>query len=156
MSFADDLLEQSFHLARRDIESPKQAGLRRAVSTAYYSLFHLLIDEAVSAWAVERQRSVLARTFDHTKMKGICDSVLRTAAGGGKPPSELVVIARTFIELQERRHIADYDNSKNWSPQETLAVLDRASDAFDAWRTIRGHDAAQDFLLDLFLPKRVR
>jgi len=29
-------------------KNPKQASLRRAVSTAYYALFHLLIDEAVS------------------------------------------------------------------------------------------------------------
>jgi uncharacterized protein (UPF0332 family) len=48
MAFADDLLEQAYHLANRDRENPKQASLRRAVSTAYYALYHLLIDEAVS------------------------------------------------------------------------------------------------------------
>ena len=35
-------------------------------------------------------------------------------------------------------------------------VLKLATDAFDAWGAIRTHDAAQDFLLDLFLPKRTR
>jgi len=54
MSFADDLLEQSYDLAHKEPANPKQASLRRAVSTAYYALFHLLIDEAVSKWAVER------------------------------------------------------------------------------------------------------
>jgi len=54
MAFADDLLEQAYHLARRERKNPTQASLRRAVSTAYYALFHLLIDEAVGNWAVER------------------------------------------------------------------------------------------------------
>jgi len=63
MPFADDLLEQAHHLATREAGEPKQASLRRAVSTAYYALFHLLIDEAVSQWSVERQRSILARTL---------------------------------------------------------------------------------------------
>src|ERR1017187_5772227 len=33
MSFADDLLEQAYHLANRERKNPKQASLRRAVST---------------------------------------------------------------------------------------------------------------------------
>ena len=54
MAFADDLLEQAYHLANRESGDPKQASLRRAVSTAYYALFHLLIDEAVGNWGVAR------------------------------------------------------------------------------------------------------
>ena len=60
MAFADDLLAQAYHLARLDPES--QANLRRAVSTGYYALFHLLIDEAVGKWSVARQRSMAAGT----------------------------------------------------------------------------------------------
>ena len=52
MAFADDLLEQAYHLANREQEDPGQASLRRAVSTACYALFHLLIDEAVGNWSV--------------------------------------------------------------------------------------------------------
>ena len=59
MPFPDDLLEQAYDLAQKEPANPKQASLRRAVSTAYYSLFHLLIDEAVSKWAVERHRRIL-------------------------------------------------------------------------------------------------
>jgi len=68
MAFADDLLEQAYHLANLETGDPKQSSLRRSVSTAYYALFHLLIDEAVGNWGVARQRSILARTFDHGKM----------------------------------------------------------------------------------------
>lgn len=41
MAFPDDLLEQAVHLARREPGRPRQASLRRAISTAYYALFHL-------------------------------------------------------------------------------------------------------------------
>ena len=112
MSFPEDLLEQAFDLARKEPEEPKQASLRRAVSTAYYALFHLLIDEAVSKWSVERQRSILARTFEHGRMKAICDDVQKTAKSGGPVLPELYIVARSFIQLQQHRHTADYDNSK--------------------------------------------
>ena len=115
MPFPEDLLQQAYDLAYKEPTDPKQASLRRAVSTAYYALFHLLVDETVSKWAVERQRSILARTFEHGKMKGICDEVLKSVKGGGSFPPELNTVAHNFIQLQQHRHTADYDNSKQWS-----------------------------------------
>jgi hypothetical protein len=41
-----DLIEQAQHLAKREPNRPRQASLRRAVSTAYYALFHMLISDA--------------------------------------------------------------------------------------------------------------
>jgi|ERR1700733_11524186 len=156
MPFPEDLLQQAYDLANKESTDPKQASLRRTVSTAYYALFHLLVDEAVSKWAVERQRSILARTFDHGKMKGICDEVLKSVKGGSSLPPELNTVAHNFIQLQQHRHTADYDNSKQWSRTDVLNVLTLATDAFTAWLAISGQDAAQDFLLQLFLPKLPR
>jgi hypothetical protein len=156
MQFADDLLEQAHDLANKEPINPKQASLRRAVSTAYYALFHLLIDEAVSKWAVERQRSILARTFEHGKMKAICEDVMKTVKSGGNVPPELNIVARNFVQLQQDRQAADYDNSKSWSHSDTLKALGLATEAFAAWQAISTHDAAQDYLLKLFLPKLPR
>lgn len=50
MAFPDDLLELSHDLANLHLESAHQASLRRAVSTAYYALFHFLISEATANW----------------------------------------------------------------------------------------------------------
>jgi hypothetical protein len=36
-----DLLEQAVRLAKLDAKRPKQANLRRAISSAYYALFQL-------------------------------------------------------------------------------------------------------------------
>ena len=155
MAFADDLLEQAYHLANREQGTPKEASLRRAVSTAYYALFHLLIDEAVSNWAIVRQRSILARTFDHGRMKTVCQDHVKDFYKGGSLASgvQLKNVAQTFDILQQSRHTADYDNSFSWHRTNAIGQIDLASAAFTDWRAIRTEEASQDFLLKLFLPK---
>lgn len=74
MRLPDGLLEQAQHLVRREPKRPKQASLRRAISTAYYALFHLLISEAVLNWKRAEDRVELARMFEHTHMRSICAS----------------------------------------------------------------------------------
>ena len=158
MAFADDLLEQAYHLANLESGDPKQASLRRAVSTAYYALFHLLIDEAVGNWGVARQRSILARTFDHGKMKGVCEDQVRSFYSSGQPSSaaQLKNVAQAFVQLQEKRHTADYDNAFVWSRDNAIVAIDTVRAAFSDWQAIRDQDAAQDYLLQLFLPKMPR
>jgi hypothetical protein len=158
MALADDLLEQAYHLANWESGEPKQASLRRAVSTAYYALFHLLIDEAVGNWAVARQRSILARTFEHGRMKGVCNDQIKLFYSSGQPHSgtQLNNVARTFVSLQEERHTADYDNAFVWSRMDAIAVIDLVSVAFRDWPEIRRQDAAQDYLLQLLLAKTPR
>ncbi len=85
MAFADDLLEQAYRLASRQKENASQASLRRAVSTAYYDLFHLLIDEAVSNLAVERQRGDIGRTFEHKAMKNVCEGQVKNYYSAESP-----------------------------------------------------------------------
>jgi hypothetical protein len=46
-----------------------QATLRRAVSTDYYSIFHLLIFESCQLWGSSEHRHSLSRQFDHNLMK---------------------------------------------------------------------------------------
>ena len=73
MALASDLLEQAYHLARREPKRPRQASLRRAVSTSYYALFHLLISEATLNWRQSSQRAALGRYFQHGSMAKASD-----------------------------------------------------------------------------------
>ena len=155
MSFPDDLLEQAYDLANKDPNNPKQAGLRRAVSTAYYALFHLLINEAVNKWSIERHRNVLARVFDHGRMRTVSNDIVNRAKNTQIEP-DLLVVAQSFLELQQNRHIADYNNSKIWSRLEVMNSLTLATDAFAAWRVVRTQEAAEDYLLQLLLPRQAR
>jgi hypothetical protein len=66
------MLEQSRDLANREPKRPRQASLRRAVSTAYYALFHLLATETTKNWKRPAERFTLARMFEHTSMGKVC------------------------------------------------------------------------------------
>ncbi|MBI5363679.1 MAG: hypothetical protein HZA53_10910, partial [Planctomycetes bacterium] len=117
-----DFLLQARKLAARERGSPTQGGLRRATSTAYFALFHFLVDEAARAHmgshrARSSARGLLARAFQHTTMvqasKAFSSSPMhpRLQAALGTPvPMELLrEVAATFCDLQRARHTADYD-----------------------------------------------
>jgi hypothetical protein len=74
-----DLFSQAETLAKLDPKKPKQANLRRAVSSAYYAVFHYLVHEAccVQIGTQHSQapyRNALGRAFVHTVMKQACMS----------------------------------------------------------------------------------
>ena len=62
---------------------------------------------------------------------------------------KLKVVTTAFVWLQQRRHEADYDNSKIWSRSNVMTVLDMATGAFSAWRDIRKTELAQDYLISM-------
>lgn len=72
MASPNDLLEQARHLANREPKRPKQASLRRAVSTAYYAIFHLLSIETAKNWKRPAERSTVARMLNHDAMAKVC------------------------------------------------------------------------------------
>ncbi len=161
MPYADDLLEQAHHLANREKKRPRQASLRRAVSTAYYALFHLRISEATLNWRRVDQRPVLARFFEHGRMKDASNkqrSECNRFIESHPPPTigpqlkcmqQLLRVADTFFQAQQQRHTADYDNSKQWTRTEALTLIQQVDAAFRSWRTIRDEPVAQGYLISL-------
>jgi uncharacterized protein (UPF0332 family) len=145
-------------LAKLDRNKPRQANLRRAVSTAYYALFHLLTIAACSNWKNSRQRHDLARAFDHASMNEACKQTnAKKFANPNSPPvKDLKRLANAFIQLQEYRHTADYNNSKKWTRVEVLTHIELAAEAFDRWEQIANEPVAQDFLLQLLIQKSRR
>jgi uncharacterized protein (UPF0332 family) len=159
MAYHDDLLEQAQHLATRERKRPRQASLRRAVSSAYCALFHLLIYEAVFKWKIGAQRSQLARIFEHARMNAASDRVLNGklfpfSGQNQAHVAHLQRIATTFIKLYERRQTADYDTDTQWSRTQVLELIDLAGEAFRSMKEIRGEEIANDYLLSLFLKER--
>jgi hypothetical protein len=161
MSLEDDLLEQAGHLARRDPTRPKQASLRRAISTAYYALFHLLVREATAALVSDPGlRSLVPRAFDHAEMKRAC----RPFAAGDLTahlkqitpvvPAELRAVAEAFIDLQQGRHEADYNVATTFRRVDVLGLVQRAEAAFRSWQSVRYQQAATVFLVSLLFTDR--
>ena len=72
MGIAEDLLALSGRLANPAPDDPEQASLRRSISTAYYALFHLLVQEAAQGWnGSPNVRVGLERRFEHKNMKDV-------------------------------------------------------------------------------------
>jgi len=165
MGYADDLLELAQLLANLEPTNPRQACLRRAVSTTYYALFHLLIADATLNWARPELRSDLGRVFGHGKMKSASvEKRSELEAHFKKNPlasHELAVfkhlhrVADTFIQVQQRREEADYDAGKEWTQTDVLTQIDAVGAAFESWKAIREEPVAQAYLVSL-LGKRAR
>jgi uncharacterized protein (UPF0332 family) len=159
VAYHDDLLEQALSLVHKEPRNPRQASLRRAVSSAYYALFHLLISEAAANWSRVNLRAALGGAFDHTIMKAASNRIqdTRQFPFTGEDPrvvAALKAVARTFAQLQEQRHIADYDNTTFWTRTEALAQVKSVEQAFATWKPIRNEQIAQAYLVSLVVKKR--
>ena len=62
-------------------------------------------------------------------------------------------VAKIFVQLQEKRHTADYDNTTFWTRTEALARVKSAEQAFDIWSPIRSEQIAQAYLVSLVVKK---
>lgn len=151
MSLHADLLIQADALARFEAGRPKQASLRRAISAAYYAVFHLLVREAAGLFTGDRVvRSHLSRMYTHTALRAVAESFRDEKLPGKhlKPvtifvPPELKSVANAFIQLQKARHDADYDLSKTFTRIEALQMVDLARRAFQDWKSVRKHESTR-------------
>ena len=155
MALAEDLLRQALFLARKEPKNPSQASFRRAVSTAYYALFHLLIQETSANWSRSDTRDFLARAFDHKNMREASTRAENAAYDPAVNPevvSKLRAVARAFRELQHQRHLADYSNATGWNRFKALAVVEKAETAFADLKSIRNEFVTQRYLVSLLSP----
>lgn len=160
MSLHQDLLEQAADLVLKEAKRPKQSSLRRAISTAYYAVFHLLIFEATKTVVPEKSIGYLvARTFQHGEMKEASKAFsvsLPKKLGTILPSisSDLRHVAGAFVTLQEGRHQADYDTAKRFTRAEAITFIQQAQFIFTTWKTLRKTHEARVYLLALLLGKR--
>ena len=157
MAYHDDLLTQALQLVH--VAPPTQLTLRRAVSAAYYAVFHFLIAEATSNWNNVPLRTALGRAYDHGIMKTASNRILKLkefpfTSEDPAVVSKLRFVAQAFSQLQEDRHFADYNLTKDFDPVEALTQVKSAEKIFTMWPTIRGEQIAQAYLVSL-LVKRV-
>jgi hypothetical protein len=164
-SLPEHLLEQAWHLAERERTRPRQASLRRAISTAYYAFFHFLIREAMRQMGPnlsEENYNRVYRWFDHGSMYRVArlfsqevvripnskDLLIQNAEAG------VQFVAKHFANLQELRHLADYDPGAAFIRADTKAMISRVSTAFDVWPVCKNSPEANAFLLSFLLWER--
>ena len=160
MALAADFLALARSLAINSPVRGRQARLKRAISTAYYAFFHLLLDDAMQIVAPSNPAGLqndIRRTFTHADMISVCRDIQKGILPkwmSRPPPGDLLKIAERFEALQEARHLADYDMLKIFTETEALGFVETAEEAFKLWRGNRASGDANVFLFAMFLGKR--
>ena len=125
-----DLLETARRLAQPGVSQPTQADLRRAVSTAYYALFHCLAAAAADLLTGSDRSPEWHQVYrapEHGRARSACrqQGVMRTF------PTAIRNFAETFADLQGARHEADYALEGRYLKPDVLAITTRAEEAID-------------------------
>lgn len=127
--------------------APSDARLRRAVSSAYYALFHKVLRAGAGRFMGPGSEArpgynLIYRGFTHSRLKDVCkrlnvtplaprmqDQLGRQAVG-----QDMRDFASSFVALQELRELADYDSQAVFQQSDAIGsveVADSALLAFD-------------------------
>jgi hypothetical protein len=157
MPYHDELLAHALDLVHAQPQS--QLTLRRAVSAAYYAVFHFLVFEATAHWDNSGLRTTLGRAYDHGLMKSTSNRILdgREFPYTNEDPQivkDLRELAQGFSQLQEDRHFADYNLTKPLDPVDALRQVKAAEKIFQTLPAIRTEQIVQEYLTLLLVKKR--
>jgi hypothetical protein len=144
----DHLLDQANRLAASTgAGAAWQVDLRRAISSAYYALFHAVaadaVDELVGRTNRQTTRYMLAyRSVGHRSLRRLSEDVVKatlpTKYSGLAPEggfgADLQFFATTLVVLQERRHRADYDPLFRASRSNALRAVQASRDGLQRLR----------------------
>jgi hypothetical protein len=142
----DKLLEAAALLAPPDAKRgrPPYTAHRRAVSTAYYAVFHAITDRIVKTPFTEADTAFLRkvrRWIQHGDIRVVATWIeqLEGRSQGSPPPhittllepmpgqshvdDDTRTIAAGFLELNEKREDADYDHDAVFTRPETLDYI---------------------------------
>ncbi len=154
---SDDLIAAAFDLvAAGGRGRPRQANLRRAVSTAYYAMFHCLAaicaDLLVGGEGSERSEPAwrqVYRALEHGAARQRCNR----AAMIQKFPAEIQDFAEKFVLMQRRRHQADYDPEARYDKDAVLQDIIAVAEAIAKLRQVPVKDR-RAFAVYLLFPLR--
>jgi len=124
---------------------PPQTFLRRAISTAYYALFHHIVTAAADALVGRKHRrtpryALIYRAFEHAKMRQVLELLDRPQLGDKAraaldmpaPSQDIRDVATAFSNLQKQRHWADYDPLGKVSASDARDLIEQAGLAMEA------------------------
>jgi uncharacterized protein (UPF0332 family) len=141
-------------LASASAMKPRQADLRRAVSTAYYALFHAIAKDAadllvgVGAERSDKAWEQIYRSLQHGEAKNACEGYRNLMP---EPPFKFC--AATFVTLQQKRHEADYDPSFRILRTEAIELIDLAELAIANLKASPKQDR-REFAVALLMKRR--
>lgn len=153
----EHLLEQAEKLV-----GSRQADIRRAISSAYYALFHAASINAADAVAGTGNRqseryALVYRSINHSSLSAICDAIANARPGiqpQGGFSTNFRAFAKALTELQRERHRADYDPLARFSRTDALVTISTARTAFAHFKTATEEERSVFGSLLLFSRRR--
>jgi uncharacterized protein (UPF0332 family) len=160
-----------FDQARRLISppqggAPRQVDLRRAISAAYYGVFHFTLAAAADEFVGKARRAsgpyaLVYRSISHRAFKELCNDVkkpvlpakYRAYVLGTDISTNLRVFAATAAELQEKRHSADYNPEPRFKTSEARFAITAAASAIPRFQRAN-IESRKLFLTLLICPPR--
>lgn len=119
-----------------ELDSATQTELRRAVSCAYYAMFHILAlsnaNTLVGALPSDQQRWAWQQTYraaDHRPTR----NKLSRASLGSRFPIAILDFGEVFAIAQKERHSADYDPHSEFTATDVTDLIDRVENAIIAF-----------------------
>ena len=113
-----------------------QTELRRAVSCAYYAMFHTLAasntNTLIGASPANQQRWAWQQTYraaDHRPTR----NKLSQASLDGQFPTVIRAFGIVFAVAQQSRHSADYDPHSQFHATDVVDLIDRVEDVIAAF-----------------------
>lgn len=163
-NLSEELFEQARTLVPRS-PALEKAAIRRAISTAYYSLFHLLLDSfqeqfggyrrAVSHSGMAKASEAVRAIHEAQRRNRAFRAELRALPISGERISDdLARVAENFVDLQAARHLADYDVEHPHSREDALISIEQCREARSAWMTARGNPEARHYLTMFIIEAR--
>ena len=138
------------------VRGGSEVDARRALSAAYYGVFHSLAWAGAGMVAHDNAglRAETARAFEHTTMLKVCrDYAL--PANRQVHDLGLINIANLFIDLQAARHEADYDLTASVSQIRSRMLIRLALTIMNEWPRLALTEQGKAFLLRLLLGPRL-
>lgn len=128
-----DLIATARNLVPSRPGAPRESDLRRALSTAYYALFHCLASNCADTLIGISVRNSAAwnrtyRALNHGTARNQCSRTDVEAF----PSSTVGVFADAFRNIQDERHQADYAPNRKPRKSHVLQFIDEAEAAITA------------------------
>ena len=130
-----DLIETARGLTAISPRRPSQANLRRALSTAYYAVFHSLAATVADALMGKGRGDAWHQTYralEHGSARRACQNMQAMR----EFPTEVRDFAETFAKLQRSRHQADYALDGRYAKPGVLAEINEAELAIARLATV--------------------
>ena len=148
-----DLIDAARTLAESRGTPLTESRLRRAVSTAYYAMFHTLAASAADLFIGAERSPAWHRAYralEHGRAKSAC----RQGRAMREFPAAVRDFAEAFVTLQKARHEADYAlDAGTYEESDVLASIASAQRAIGDFERA-GADARRSFAAHVLFKQR--